>query len=77
VTPLVVIFFKQTSSSSLGKLDISHKGIYDRDFYVLSQCWNLKIPVCGVIGGGYDKNPYALAARHSLLHRAAINVWKT
>jgi acetoin utilization deacetylase AcuC-like enzyme len=61
----------------LGKLNISHKGIYDRDFYVLSQCWDMKIPVCGVIGGGYDKNPYALAARHSLLHRAAINVWKS
>jgi len=28
-----------------------------------------------VIGGGYDKDLRKLAARHSLLHRAAIEVW--
>jgi acetoin utilization deacetylase AcuC-like enzyme len=60
----------------LGKLNITNKGIYERDFYVLSECVRRGIPVCAVIGGGYDSNPYALAARHSLLHRAAIEVWR-
>ena len=33
------------------------------------------IPVAAVIGGGYDKDEYKLAARQSLLHRASIEVW--
>lgn len=61
----------------LGKMKISDKGIYERDFFVLDSCRRLGIPVCGVIGGGYDANIRRLVARHSLLYRAAINSWNT
>jgi acetoin utilization deacetylase AcuC-like enzyme len=64
------------AADKLGKLKISNAGIYERDYYVLSECVRRGIPVAAVIGGGYDADPYAVAARHSLLHRAAIAVWK-
>ena len=59
----------------LGKLQVSDVGIYRRDYLVLSECKRRGVPVCGVIGGGYDKDIQKLAARHSLLHRAAIQAW--
>ena len=59
----------------LGKLKVSEMGIYARDYTVLEACVKRGIAVCGVIGGGYDSNLPRLAARHSLLHRAAIGVW--
>jgi acetoin utilization deacetylase AcuC-like enzyme len=59
---------------SLGKLKVTDSGIYERDYWVLSECVKRKIPVAAVIGGGYDKNLQALAFRHSLLHRAVINI---
>ena len=59
----------------LGKLQVSDVGIYRRDYLVLSECKRRGVPVCGVIGGGYDRDIQKLAARHSLLHRAAIQAW--
>ena len=59
----------------LGRLRVSDRGIFERDLLVLSECRRRKIPVCGVIGGGYDRDLTRLAARHSLLHRAAIHAW--
>lgn len=65
----------------LGNLDISNAGIYRRDHYVLRACVkDFKIPVAGLIGGGYGGDTVegmeSLAYRHSLLHRAAIDVTK-
>ena len=62
-------------SDKLGRLDLSDQAIYDRDYFVLDECMSRGIPVCAVIGGGYDPDPLVLAARHALLHRAAIAVW--
>ena len=42
---------------------------------VLSSCIAEGYPVASVIGGGYAKDLKSLVDRHSLLHRAAKNVY--
>ncbi|MBP0019044.1 MAG: histone deacetylase [Cyanobacteria bacterium SBLK] len=61
----------------LGKLALSDRGIYRRDIMVLSSCKASGHPVAAVIGGGYAKNMPDLVYRHSLLHRAAREVYRT
>lgn len=51
----------------LGKLDISWKGIEQRDHLVLKRCLERNVPVATVIGGGYDKDHRRLAARHGIV----------
>ncbi|MDR5898671.1 histone deacetylase [Halomonas vilamensis] len=58
----------------LGYLNLTDAGLYQRDGYVLSACVAREIPVAAVIGGGYDRDIAALAARHALLHRAGADV---
>ncbi len=58
----------------LGKLAITDSGIYCRDMQVLTTCAQAGIPVAAVIGGGYSDDFSGLVYRHSLLHRAAVNV---
>lgn len=60
----------------LGKLALSNTGLYERDRTVLATCMAAGYPVACVIGGGYDDNMPALVYRHSLLHRAAVNVYR-
>jgi acetoin utilization deacetylase AcuC-like enzyme len=59
----------------LGKLALSDAGLYRRDRYVLTTCREARIPVACVIGGGYSQDIDALARRHSLMHRAASEVF--
>jgi acetoin utilization deacetylase AcuC-like enzyme len=59
----------------LGKLALSDAGLYRRDHYVLSTCLAGRTPVACVIGGGYSSDINALARRHSLVHRAATEVF--
>ena len=59
----------------LGKLALTDAGLYRRDHYVLSTCREARIPVACVIGGGYSQDIDALARRHSLMHRAASEVF--
>lgn len=63
------------TSDKLGLLHVSDTGIYARDRFVLSESLARGIPVAAVIGGGYDPDSRVLAARHALLHRAAIDAW--
>lgn len=56
---------------TLGKLSLSEQGLLERDLYVLQYIYDLKIPVATVIGGGYDKDHFALADRHGIVFRAA------
>ena len=60
----------------LGHLKLSHAGIWSRDRYVIETCVRSGVPIACVIGGGYDRDPLALARRHALLHRAAARVWR-
>jgi len=60
----------------LGKLALSDRGIFCREMQVLSTCVSLGYPVACVIGGGYANDFDALIYRHSLLHRAASEVYR-
>lgn len=60
---------------ALGHLNISLEGIYARDKLVIEQCLQRHIPIATVIGGGYDKDHSALAARHAIVVRAANSVY--
>lgn len=59
----------------LGKLALSDRGIYRRERMVLSTCQAGGYPVACAIGGGYSHDMTALVYRHSLLHRAAQEVY--
>jgi len=61
----------------LGKLSLTNTGIYRREMQVLSTCLSLGYPVACVIGGGYAEDLPKLVYRHSLLHRAAKEIYKT
>ena len=58
----------------LGFLQLTDEGIFQRDRYVINECLKQKIPVAGVIGGGYDKQQEKVAKRHSLLHQACYSL---
>ena len=62
-------------SDRLGKLALSDRGIYRRERLVLSTCLAGGYPVATVIGGGYSKNIQELVYRHSLINRAATEVY--
>jgi acetoin utilization deacetylase AcuC-like enzyme len=59
----------------LGKLALTDKGLFGRDRLVLETCTRRGFPVATVVGGGYDKNVTALAYRHLLLFRAALELF--
>ena len=42
---------------------------------VLDTCLAADIPVAGYVGGGYSPDLDVLARRHTLLHRAASEMW--
>jgi acetoin utilization deacetylase AcuC-like enzyme len=60
----------------LGKLALTDTGIYRREMQVLTTCIAAGYPVASVIGGGYADDLEALTYRHSLLHRAADEVYR-
>jgi acetoin utilization deacetylase AcuC-like enzyme len=60
----------------LGKLALTDAGIFRRDMQVLSTCAAQRFPVACVIGGGYCEDMRSLVYRHSLLHRAASDVYR-
>ncbi len=59
----------------LGKLALTDRGIYRRERMVLTNCLTAGYPVATVIGGGYSKNMSSLVYLHSLLYRAAKEVY--
>lgn len=61
---------------TLGYLDLSDDGIYQRDEYVLRTCRAAGLPVATVIGGGYCTDLDELASRHAIVFRAAQAVWE-
>lgn len=60
----------------LGKLALTDTGIFRREMQVLSTCVAGGYPVACVIGGGYADDLNGLVYRHSLLHRAASEVYR-
>ena len=53
----------------LGKLNISDNGIFERDELVIDNFFSNKIPICGVLGGGYNEDFNKLVELHSSLHK--------
>jgi acetoin utilization deacetylase AcuC-like enzyme len=60
----------------LGKLALTDQGLFCREMQVLSTCLAQGYPVACVIGGGYAADLSALVYRHSLVHRAASDVYR-
>lgn len=60
----------------LGKLALTDTGIFRREMQVLSTCIAARYPVACVIGGGYAEDLRSLVYRHSLLHRAASQIYR-
>ena len=63
---LELIFIMKTG---LGKLKITDEGINKRDQIVIENFYSKKIPLCGVLGGGYNKSFDKLIQLHSMLHK--------
>jgi acetoin utilization deacetylase AcuC-like enzyme len=59
----------------LGKLALTDTGLFRREMQVLNTCAKQGYPVACVIGGGYSKDYSSLVYRHSLVHRAANQVY--
>ena len=58
----------------LGKLKISDEGIRLRDELVIENVSSNRIPICGVLGGGYNKDFNKLVELHSLLHQSCARL---
>ncbi len=77
ISPDIVLYdagidiFKE---DGLGNLNISRKGIIQRDQIILEYFKNKRIPVTTVIGGGYSIDPYELASRHSIIFETALKM---
>lgn len=59
----------------LGRLAMTDAGLLKRNRYVFQQARSRNVPVCGVVGGGYDRDVERLGARQALLHRAAAEAF--
>ena len=58
----------------LGKLKITDKGILERDELVTENFFSKGIPLCGVLGGGYNKDFTKLVELHSYLHQSCAKL---
>ena len=58
----------------LGKLNITEKGIKKREELVINSFFKKNIPLCGVLGGGYNNNFKQLVHLHSILHETCKKV---
>ena len=58
----------------LGKLKISDEGIRARDEIVTENFFSKGIPLCGVLGGGYNKDFNKLVELHSILHQSCAKL---
>ena len=58
----------------LGKLKISDEGIKIRDEIVTENFFSKGIPLCGVLGGGYNKDFNKLVELHSILHQSCAKL---
>ena len=58
----------------LGKLKITDEGIKNREELVISNFFEKKIPLCGVLGGGYNKDFKKLVELHAILHKSCSSI---
>ena len=60
----------------LGKLNISEAGIRKREKMVINHFFKKNIPLCGVLGGGYNHDFEQLVNLHSILHETCNDLLK-
>ena len=58
----------------LGRLKVSDEGIRSRDEIVIGNFFSKNIPLCGVLGGGYNKDFNKLVELHSYLHQSCAKL---
>ena len=58
----------------LGKLNISEDGIRKREKMVINHFFKKNIPLCGVLGGGYNHDFEQLINLHSILHETCNDI---
>ena len=58
----------------LGKLKITDEGIKNREELVISNFFDKMIPLCGVLGGGYNKDFKKLVELHAILHKSCASI---
>ena len=58
----------------LGKLKVSEDGIKKRDEMIINNFFEKKIPICGVLGGGYNKDFETLVRLHAILHKTCASI---
>ena len=58
----------------LGKLKITDEGVNRRDQIVIENFYSKNIPLCGVLGGGYNKSFEKLIELHSMLHKNCAEI---
>ena len=58
----------------LGKLKISDEGINKRDQIVIENFHKKNVPLCGVLGGGYNYNFDKLIELHAMLHKNCAEI---
>ena len=61
-------------NDKLGKLNISTEGIVKREKMVIKNFYKNNIPLCCVLGGGYNKDFDHLVYLHSILHRTCHGI---
>jgi acetoin utilization deacetylase AcuC-like enzyme len=59
----------------LGKLKISDEGVRKRDEIVTENFFSRGVPLCGVLGGGYNKDFKKLVELHSFLHQSCARLF--
>lgn len=52
------------------------QGLFARDYFVITTCLQIGVPVACVVGGGYDTDKNVLAKRHATVFTAAFKAWK-
>ena len=78
ITPDIVIYDAGVDvhkNDKLGNLNLTSKGILERDKMVISFFKNISIPIATVIGGGYSDNNIELAKRHSIIFQAVNEIF--
>ena len=61
-------------NESVGKLKITDEGVKQRDELVVENFYSKRIPICEVLGGGYNKDFNKLVELHSLLHQSCAKL---
>ena len=61
-------------NDKLGKLKVSEEGIKKRDEMIINNFFEKNIPICGVLGGGYNKDFETLVRLHAILHKTCASI---